>query len=101
MVVLVAATQIRMSDRRVSQGPEIISQDIPDWVLPKGTGSSARHQSRPDAVLCALSQAGLPTLILLRSLLKTGTCTLLHSNYAMTLTPFPVWKLLLPSMPAY
>eukprot|EP00983_Pelagomonas_calceolata_P023226 731734-Pelagomonas_calceolata.AAC.1 len=32
------------------QVPENISQTIPDWVFPAGTGSSARHQSHPDAV---------------------------------------------------
>eukprot|EP00983_Pelagomonas_calceolata_P014712 467182-Pelagomonas_calceolata.AAC.1 len=39
--------------RLLEQGvevPENISQTIPDWVFPNGTGSSARHQSRPDAV---------------------------------------------------
>eukprot|EP00983_Pelagomonas_calceolata_P053814 1143441-Pelagomonas_calceolata.AAC.1 len=28
---------------------ENISRTIPDWVFPSGTGSSARHQSGPDA----------------------------------------------------
>eukprot|EP00983_Pelagomonas_calceolata_P032888 1030041-Pelagomonas_calceolata.AAC.1 len=32
------------------QVPENISRAIPDWVFPNGTGSSARHQSRPDAI---------------------------------------------------
>eukprot|EP00983_Pelagomonas_calceolata_P086413 1156752-Pelagomonas_calceolata.AAC.1 len=32
------------------QVPENISQTIPDWVFPTGTGSSARHHSHPDAV---------------------------------------------------
>eukprot|EP00983_Pelagomonas_calceolata_P101801 1158742-Pelagomonas_calceolata.AAC.1 len=32
------------------QVPESISRAIPDWVFPNGTGSSARHQSRPDVI---------------------------------------------------
>eukprot|EP00983_Pelagomonas_calceolata_P058468 1145501-Pelagomonas_calceolata.AAC.1 len=32
------------------QVPENISRAIPDWVFPNGTGSPARHQSRPDAL---------------------------------------------------
>eukprot|EP00983_Pelagomonas_calceolata_P009283 299810-Pelagomonas_calceolata.AAC.1 len=31
---------------------ENVSKDIPDWAFPNGSGLSARHQSRPDAV-CA------------------------------------------------
>eukprot|EP00983_Pelagomonas_calceolata_P047469 1140657-Pelagomonas_calceolata.AAC.2 len=31
--------------------PESISRAIPDWLFPNGTGSSALHQSRPDAVI--------------------------------------------------
>eukprot|EP00983_Pelagomonas_calceolata_P001930 65219-Pelagomonas_calceolata.AAC.2 len=60
------------------QIPENVSRAIPDWLFPDGTGSFARHQSHPYAVLCALSQpkVGLPTLILPRSLPKTGTFTL-------------------------
>eukprot|EP00983_Pelagomonas_calceolata_P000843 30564-Pelagomonas_calceolata.AAC.1 len=27
-----------------------ISRAIPDWVFPNGTGSSAHHQNRPDAL---------------------------------------------------
>eukprot|EP00983_Pelagomonas_calceolata_P028757 901025-Pelagomonas_calceolata.AAC.1 len=61
------------------QVPENISRSLPDWVLPNGAGSPARHQSRPDAVfLCALFQADELTLILPRSLLRTGTSTLLN-----------------------
>eukprot|EP00983_Pelagomonas_calceolata_P074737 1152675-Pelagomonas_calceolata.AAC.1 len=45
-------------ERLLDQGiqvPENFSRAIPDWVFPNGTGSSARHQSRPDAIyLCAL-----------------------------------------------
>eukprot|EP00983_Pelagomonas_calceolata_P022834 718556-Pelagomonas_calceolata.AAC.2 len=44
--------------------------------------------------LCALSQADLPTLTLTRSLLETGTITLLNFNSALAPTPFPFWKLL-------
>eukprot|EP00983_Pelagomonas_calceolata_P057498 1145092-Pelagomonas_calceolata.AAC.1 len=29
---------------------ENISRAIPDWAFPNGTGSSARHQSRPAAI---------------------------------------------------
>jgi hypothetical protein len=32
------------------QVPENISRAIPDWVFPNGTGSPARHQTRPDAI---------------------------------------------------
>eukprot|EP00983_Pelagomonas_calceolata_P009057 294135-Pelagomonas_calceolata.AAC.1 len=32
------------------QVPENISQAIPDWFSPNGTGSSARHESRPDVI---------------------------------------------------
>eukprot|EP00983_Pelagomonas_calceolata_P000176 5650-Pelagomonas_calceolata.AAC.1 len=42
------------NERLLEQGievPENFSRTIPDWVFPNGTGSSARHQSRPDAVL--------------------------------------------------
>eukprot|EP00983_Pelagomonas_calceolata_P051522 1142451-Pelagomonas_calceolata.AAC.4 len=28
--------------------PESVSRTIPDWDFPNGTGSSARHHSRPD-----------------------------------------------------
>eukprot|EP00983_Pelagomonas_calceolata_P017283 541900-Pelagomonas_calceolata.AAC.1 len=35
--------------QRGIQVPENISITIPDWVFPTSTGSSARHQSRPDA----------------------------------------------------
>eukprot|EP00983_Pelagomonas_calceolata_P118120 1160475-Pelagomonas_calceolata.AAC.1 len=41
------------NERLLDQGiqvPENISQTIPDWVFPSGTGSSARHQSRPGAL---------------------------------------------------
>eukprot|EP00983_Pelagomonas_calceolata_P120642 1160726-Pelagomonas_calceolata.AAC.8 len=41
------------NERLLWQGiqiPENTSQTIPDWVFSTGTGSSARHQSRPDAV---------------------------------------------------
>eukprot|EP00983_Pelagomonas_calceolata_P029693 930131-Pelagomonas_calceolata.AAC.1 len=41
------------NERLFQQGiqvPENISRTIPDWIFPTGTGSSARHQSRPDAV---------------------------------------------------
>eukprot|EP00983_Pelagomonas_calceolata_P032126 1008558-Pelagomonas_calceolata.AAC.1 len=41
------------NERLLEQGievPEIISRTIPDWFFPNGTRSSARHQSRPDAV---------------------------------------------------
>eukprot|EP00983_Pelagomonas_calceolata_P064538 1148177-Pelagomonas_calceolata.AAC.1 len=40
------------NERPLQQGirvPENISRAIPDWVFAAGTGSSARHQSRPDA----------------------------------------------------
>eukprot|EP00983_Pelagomonas_calceolata_P016326 515890-Pelagomonas_calceolata.AAC.1 len=30
--------------------PENVSRDIPDWAFPNGSGPSARHQNRPDAV---------------------------------------------------
>eukprot|EP00983_Pelagomonas_calceolata_P121658 1160821-Pelagomonas_calceolata.AAC.1 len=30
--------------------PENISRDIPEWAFPNGSGPSAQHQSRPDAV---------------------------------------------------
>eukprot|EP00983_Pelagomonas_calceolata_P030624 961308-Pelagomonas_calceolata.AAC.1 len=42
------------NERLLEQGigvPENISQTIPDWVFPNGTGSSARHPSHPDAVI--------------------------------------------------
>eukprot|EP00983_Pelagomonas_calceolata_P008682 283672-Pelagomonas_calceolata.AAC.1 len=41
------------NERLFQQGiqvPENISRIIPNWVFPTGTDSSARHQSRPDAV---------------------------------------------------
>eukprot|EP00983_Pelagomonas_calceolata_P017974 563393-Pelagomonas_calceolata.AAC.1 len=41
------------NERLLKQGiqvPENISQAIPEWVFPTGTGYSARHQSRPNAV---------------------------------------------------
>eukprot|EP00983_Pelagomonas_calceolata_P000645 24060-Pelagomonas_calceolata.AAC.1 len=44
---------IGMDERFLDQGiqvPEKISRVIPDWVLPYGTGSPARHRSRPDAL---------------------------------------------------
>eukprot|EP00983_Pelagomonas_calceolata_P122681 1160931-Pelagomonas_calceolata.AAC.1 len=35
--------------------PENTSRAIPNWVFPNGTGSSARHQSRPDAIfVCSI-----------------------------------------------
>eukprot|EP00983_Pelagomonas_calceolata_P095529 1158019-Pelagomonas_calceolata.AAC.9 len=39
----------RLPDQGI-QGPENISRAIPDWFFPNGTRSSARHQSRPDAI---------------------------------------------------
>eukprot|EP00983_Pelagomonas_calceolata_P037420 1136319-Pelagomonas_calceolata.AAC.6 len=36
--------------RASPEDPENISRAIPDWVFPDGTGSPARHQSRPDAL---------------------------------------------------
>eukprot|EP00983_Pelagomonas_calceolata_P049465 1141529-Pelagomonas_calceolata.AAC.1 len=39
----------RLLDQSI-QVPGNISRAIPDWFFPNGTGSSARHQSRPDAV---------------------------------------------------
>eukprot|EP00983_Pelagomonas_calceolata_P016964 533582-Pelagomonas_calceolata.AAC.1 len=41
------------NERLLDQGihvPENFSQAIPDWVFPNDTGSSARHQSRPDGI---------------------------------------------------
>eukprot|EP00983_Pelagomonas_calceolata_P025859 810859-Pelagomonas_calceolata.AAC.1 len=41
------------NERLLDQGiqvPENVSRAIPDWVFPNGTGTSARYQSRPDAV---------------------------------------------------
>eukprot|EP00983_Pelagomonas_calceolata_P046185 1140046-Pelagomonas_calceolata.AAC.5 len=35
---------------RAYKSPEIISRAIPDCFFPNGTGSSARQQSRPDAI---------------------------------------------------
>eukprot|EP00983_Pelagomonas_calceolata_P005013 163758-Pelagomonas_calceolata.AAC.1 len=40
----------RLLDQGI-QVPENISRAIPGWVFPNGTGSSARHQSRPDVIL--------------------------------------------------
>eukprot|EP00983_Pelagomonas_calceolata_P083732 1156222-Pelagomonas_calceolata.AAC.2 len=40
--------------------PENVSHTIPDWVVPNGIGSSARHHSRPDAVFVR-SIPGRPT----------------------------------------
>eukprot|EP00983_Pelagomonas_calceolata_P029676 929561-Pelagomonas_calceolata.AAC.1 len=40
-------------ERLLDQGiqvPENISRALPDWFFPNGTGSPARHQSRPDAL---------------------------------------------------
>eukprot|EP00983_Pelagomonas_calceolata_P005888 194296-Pelagomonas_calceolata.AAC.1 len=41
------------NERLLDQGIQVpgdISRAIPDWVFPYGTGSPARHQSRPDAL---------------------------------------------------
>eukprot|EP00983_Pelagomonas_calceolata_P034237 1072506-Pelagomonas_calceolata.AAC.1 len=62
-------------ERLLEQGievPEKKPRTIPDWVFANGTGSSARHHSRPNAVFCTLSQDDLPTLILLRSSSRQG-----------------------------
>eukprot|EP00983_Pelagomonas_calceolata_P071147 1151097-Pelagomonas_calceolata.AAC.1 len=53
------------NERLLDQGkedPGNISQAIPYWVFPNGTGSSARHQSRPDAVFVR-SFPGRPALL--------------------------------------
>eukprot|EP00983_Pelagomonas_calceolata_P024744 779055-Pelagomonas_calceolata.AAC.1 len=46
------------NEKLLEQGievPENIFRTIPDWFFPAGTGSSARHQSRPDAVfVCSI-----------------------------------------------
>eukprot|EP00983_Pelagomonas_calceolata_P017993 564000-Pelagomonas_calceolata.AAC.1 len=47
---------------QLMQVPGNISRAIPDWVFPNGTGASARHQSRPDAVFVR-SIPGQPTNI--------------------------------------
>eukprot|EP00983_Pelagomonas_calceolata_P018483 579600-Pelagomonas_calceolata.AAC.1 len=39
----------RLLDQNI-QVPKTISPVIPDWLFPIGTSSSARHQSRPDAL---------------------------------------------------
>eukprot|EP00983_Pelagomonas_calceolata_P026644 835513-Pelagomonas_calceolata.AAC.1 len=37
------------NERLLDQGIQV-SRVSPDWVLPIGTSSSARHQSRPDVI---------------------------------------------------
>eukprot|EP00983_Pelagomonas_calceolata_P102379 1158799-Pelagomonas_calceolata.AAC.2 len=44
------AAVMRDSWIRAYKFPENISRDIPNWGFPDGTGSPARHQSRPDAL---------------------------------------------------
>eukprot|EP00983_Pelagomonas_calceolata_P098804 1158389-Pelagomonas_calceolata.AAC.7 len=49
------------NERLLDQGihvPGNISRPIPDWVFPNGTGSPARHQSRPDALFVRLNPGG-------------------------------------------
>eukprot|EP00983_Pelagomonas_calceolata_P127044 1161362-Pelagomonas_calceolata.AAC.1 len=64
--------------------PENISRAILDCFFPNGTGSSARNQSRPDAVLCALSQADPHMLIRLRSSIH-----LVEFKFCPDPNPFP------------
>eukprot|EP00983_Pelagomonas_calceolata_P129811 1161638-Pelagomonas_calceolata.AAC.1 len=60
------------------QVPGNISRAIPDWLFPYGTGSPARHQSRPDALFVRPIPGRQATLIPPRSLLRTGTSTSLE-----------------------
>eukprot|EP00983_Pelagomonas_calceolata_P002043 68412-Pelagomonas_calceolata.AAC.2 len=81
MAAVMRGSRIRAYKSSDFQGPESISSAIPNWVFPNGAGSPACHQSRPDALessFCALFQADKLTLILPRSLLKTGTSTSLN-----------------------
>eukprot|EP00983_Pelagomonas_calceolata_P111478 1159784-Pelagomonas_calceolata.AAC.16 len=68
---------------------ESMSPAIPEWdfliLLVPLPGSKATLMSS----LCALSQENLPSLILLRSLLKTKTTTLLKLISAPDTNPFP------------
>eukprot|EP00983_Pelagomonas_calceolata_P052447 1142851-Pelagomonas_calceolata.AAC.10 len=78
------------------ESPESISRAFPVWVFPTGTSSSARNQSRPDAVF-ARSIRGRsahldPTEIPPRDRDRV-TFILLTLKYAIIPTPSSLWEL--------
>eukprot|EP00983_Pelagomonas_calceolata_P124453 1161108-Pelagomonas_calceolata.AAC.1 len=80
------------NDRLLQQGiqvPENISQTIPDWVFPTGTGSSTWHQSRPDAVFVR-SISGRPSHIGLTKILpQDRDIHLVEFKFCPDTNPFP------------
>eukprot|EP00983_Pelagomonas_calceolata_P043547 1138957-Pelagomonas_calceolata.AAC.1 len=69
-------------------GTSLISRAFPGCFFPNGTGSSARHQSRPDAVLVC-SIPGRPAHL---GRTNSPTFTLLDLNSALIQSPFPTLK---------
>eukprot|EP00983_Pelagomonas_calceolata_P085005 1156471-Pelagomonas_calceolata.AAC.3 len=95
LIGLDACRKERLLDQCIGAS-ENVSRTIPGWVFPNGTGSSARHHCRPDAVLVRSipGQSAHPDPT--KTLLKTGTFILLNLNSALIPTLSPLWRL--PSM---
>eukprot|EP00983_Pelagomonas_calceolata_P059004 1145735-Pelagomonas_calceolata.AAC.4 len=79
--------------------PENVSRTIPDWVFPNGTGSSAQHQSRPDAVYVRSIPGRLAHLDPTKILPQDRKIHPVGSKFCPDTTPFPLSNLQLPRMP--